>query len=789
MNASLIPTAVLSLFLVCIILGFLFGWIRGFSKSLVRFIIVLAVTVLAFFVVPSLTNAVLKIDISKLNITIGEVQATTLGDLIIDLLENIPIVQDIIESSPTFESVITLVPQMIANVVLFIVFFFVFKWVSMIIYWIIAGIFFSKKKMADKERHKFIGAVVGTVQGLLIAIVLMVPLYGVVETTRPLLSAVQTVEEPTNSDPEQTDTFVYTANAVEGTEMGGQDESTETDGQDGSETTGEEQESQSLQTFVDETQLYFDAFDNTWLIKVFNTLKIKDLSVKMFDNLTTVKDRDLEVCLRKEVEICAEAYPGIKSLLDGSADTEDPETYDTIKASFNKLYESPTLSGIISEIVPKAASRWTDTSLAEEDRVFCGFPKPAFGDASLDRVFDALLINLRSQTEKTAIQKDVTTTIDVMKICASSGVVSALKGNAKIVDILLLEQNSTLVSDIIDIARQSTTLLDCLPDIINLAMEKVYVILGVEGAPEITVTSDQVDWDTEKITLQNIVNNILKLYDKIDKGTQQPVDPENPNGATKTALDCLDFALLGRVFDGLRKSQLIGIANSKNIIEKLLESSIIVGADPTVLNSFKTQIITAWDDSTLNMESTFVAIQNALEIAKDLENNTGTVTSDNIKEVVDGLKENPALKEVVKEILTDSNTMESLGLDEKTANVVKDTIGAVLDTSYTGTDEEKAEQQAKDIDAIAEIYAVVSNGFDSESEEPSKEETDRLIEAIADSSVIKETLTNGTSEIDLGSIIDETTKSNISSKIDEMSEDKLTETQKQNLKALFGITE
>ena len=215
MNAGLIPTVIVSLFLVCIILGFLFGWFRGFSKSLVRFIIVLAVTVLAFFVVPSITTAVLKMDISKLNINIGGVSAVTLGDLIINLIEQVPIVQDLIESSPTLESVITLVPQMIANVVLFIAFFFIFKWFSMIIYWIIAGIFFSKKKMGDKDRHKFVGAVIGTVQGLLVAIVLMVPIFGVVETSRPMVEAIraeQAAGSTTENTEESASGFIYTVN-------------------------------------------------------------------------------------------------------------------------------------------------------------------------------------------------------------------------------------------------------------------------------------------------------------------------------------------------------------------------------------------------------------------------------------------------------------------------------------------------------------------------------------------------------------------------------------------------
>ncbi len=336
MNASLIPTIVLSLFLVCIILGFLFGWFRGFSKSLVRFIILLAVTVLAFFVVPSITKAVLKMDISKWNINIDGVQVITLGDLIIDMLEKIPVVQELIESSPTFEEVITLAPQMIANVVLFIAFFFIFKWVSMVIYWIIAGVFFSKKKMGDKDRHKFIGAVIGTVQGFMIAIVLMVPIFGMVETTRPVMQAIQAEQQANaSSGSEETPSgFVYNVDGEgSGTEAGGEE--------------ANEPKAPTLGEVSDESMKYINAFDNTWLVKVLKAVKIS-----MFDSLTTVKDRDLEIQLRKEMKIVADAYPGLSGLIGGDANLEDANTYDSLKSAFDKLYESPVLSGIVSEIVP-----------------------------------------------------------------------------------------------------------------------------------------------------------------------------------------------------------------------------------------------------------------------------------------------------------------------------------------------------------------------------------------------------------------------------------------------------
>ena len=186
MNASLVSNLVTSLFLIFVIIGFICGWVRGVSKSLTRLIIVVIVAVLSFFIVPAITKALLEMDISRLNIVLGDVKVLTVQDFITDMLRQIPVVEDIIESSPTFETVIQIAPQVIVNVILFIVAFFLMKWISMIIYWIIAGIFFSRKKMKDKDKHNFIGALVGSVQGLMVAFVLLVPFYGIIETARPV---------------------------------------------------------------------------------------------------------------------------------------------------------------------------------------------------------------------------------------------------------------------------------------------------------------------------------------------------------------------------------------------------------------------------------------------------------------------------------------------------------------------------------------------------------------------------------------------------------------------------
>lgn len=802
MDTSIISTSVITIFLFCIILGFLFGYIRGYQKSLVRFLILLAVTVLTFFVVPSITSAVLEMDISKWNINIGGVQVVTLGDLIVDMLEKIPVVQDLIESSPTFESIITLAPQLIANVLLFIVFFFVFKWFSMAIYWIIAGIFFSKKKMGDKDKHKFVGAVIGLFQGLMIAVVLFVPVYGVVETAKPLVSAVSAVEETKNDGTEESVTpeTVYVSSTEISTEEGTESVEPET----GSNSETSQEESQNAVDVLKESKTYVDAFDDIWLIKVFNALKIKNISVAMFDGLTTVKDKHVELSLRSEVETIAKAYPGLSGIINNEVDTEDPEFYDDLNNSFDILYSSPILSGVVSELVPAISRRWTDPTL--EDNKFCGIGKPTFSDESTNRVFDALLENLKSQTDKDSLKKDLTTSIDVMKLCASSGVVGALKGNGDIMDTLLLEKNQNLISDIIDLARRSTTLLDCLPRIIDLGMNQLYKALDIKDVSEIEASSSEIDWDREKVQLQKVFNNVLSLYDKIDKGTKEDKDPTNPALGKKTALDCLDFAALGRVFDGLRASTLLS-ENSKTIINKLFDSDFVVGEQKDVLASFKTTINNAWDSPTVTMESTFVSIQNALVLAKDLSEKTGNISKDNIGEIIEGLAGNEALKETAKEILRNEQTLKDLGVDEKTAGVIKDTIGAVIDGDYGDNDEEAKEARAKEIDAITEIYDVANKVMASEEGTTlSKEDinAESLVNSIADSTYIKDALlssggtgesgtetgtTSGVENLNIGDNLSDEAIAEIEYEIDKISGEgegkKLTAEEAQKLKDLL----
>ena len=216
-----------------------------------------------------------------------------------------------------------------------------------------------------------------------------------------------------------------------------------------------------------------------------------------------------------------------------------------------------------------------------------------------------------------------------------------------------------------------------------------------------------------------------------------------------------------------------------------MDSDFIVGADASVLATFKEKMTAVWTDSTVKMEDTFVAIQNALVLAKNLKNASTEITPDNIGNIINGLKENETSKDTVNELLNNEETMKNLGLDQTTAGVVKETISSVINYEY-----KEGEDIQKDIDAISEVYnvanKVMSAGVDSQVNLDTTE-TNNLVEKIAESTVIKDNLTKADSKVgnlDYSKLSDES-KTNIAQSIND--NQTLSAEEKNALKALFGI--
>lgn len=733
MQAQSLAAVLTSILCVFLIIGLICGWCRGYAKSLLRLGIVLAVAVLTFFVVPSITKAILSINISNYNIVIGSVAPTTIEELIIASLEQIPYISDLIAASPSFEALILVVPQAIVNVAGFIVFFYLFKLVSLIIYWIFAAIAFPKKKNKTEptpNKHRFIGAMIGAVQGVIVAIVMLLPIYGSINAATPIIKD----SELSSANVQIVQNYAY----AEGETPAGNEDSVQTD-------------DEKLKVAYATAGEYVDAINNAPLTKIFNFLGVGKLADVTFEKLTTVQKGETTFNLKKEVTILTKSYKEIKFLMNEKLDLTNPEHARKLESAINNALESENVSSIVSEMMVAAAEEWTNP----EDPTFIGIKKPDFQDADLNEALDKVLIQLKDP--KGDVKKDISAIMRTYVILAESGVLSS----DDVILTLKEEKNADLVKNALDAAIESPTLKVCLPSVINCAIKVIYRQLDFteEEINEIGALnqSTEIIWrDTlsagttkegEITRIQNIVTGAVNLiYDA--RNVEGNITYENVN-----------FGTIGYILDNLRKSTIFGTPSLK-IVQTLLKSEKFVG-DPTKFEKLSTSLANIWGDKEANLEQTFLAFNDAMKLADKMDKITKDenvrIEEDDVKEILKNLNENKdTMKDVIDEVVNDQ-FLKDLGVDEKNSGVIKDVVNGVFDEKF---DAEKEAAAAAEIINTATKINKAGDGKTTLNED----EANNLVKALEKSDVltkmVKDNVSN--SSFDFNTKLDDAAKANIS---------------------------
>jgi len=161
---------------LALVLGIIMGAVRGTNRSVLRLILVLVSVVAAFFLKDVLTNLIL-------NIKVGE---NTLQQTIINALG-----EDFAEMG---ETVIIMVKVM-ASVLVFLVTFYLLKLLTWMIVYPLCKLFVKK----GKKKHAIIGAVIGLVQGAVVALCICIPLGGFVSQTNKLMAAASEMQQQTTA--------------------------------------------------------------------------------------------------------------------------------------------------------------------------------------------------------------------------------------------------------------------------------------------------------------------------------------------------------------------------------------------------------------------------------------------------------------------------------------------------------------------------------------------------------------------------------------------------------------
>ncbi|MBQ7579113.1 MAG: EI24 domain-containing protein [Clostridia bacterium] len=751
MSGSSISAIIASVALVLLILGFIFGWMRGYQKSLTRLVIVLIVAVGAFFLTPVISNAVINFNISGFGIKANGETVETVKDYIIALLSQIKEVKEALDSSSTLTAFIQQMPIMIVNVVVFPILFFILKWLSMAIYAIFAFTVFSKKKMENKNKIKLLGAGIGTVQALVATLVLLVPLFGFV-------SIASNISANANSS-SSTSVAYQTSTNYEVAESGGIsiDEAT---------------------TYVEK---YTTAFNNTWVVKIYRAVGGEKLSIAVFNNLSTQKINGVETNLTKELTTASKLIPAISNLTSSKIKV-DTKLADSLEDIIDVAYESDVLGNVINELIQSAAKEF-----ASDSGEFMGIKRSDIvSDASIDDILKTMFTSL-SETEAINIKSDIKSVVKIINTLSINGVIDAVNSEADaknaIMDILA-DEDKSLIADLIDNMANSSVLRSVLPKIINKGLDYVYEVLDTsipEGEEENYKIAENISssaWILEKDNIQSIFSNIATIYNDYSNKT-----------STQSVIEVISMEKIGKVFDSMRNCNIFSGAG-KNILNSILSSDMVSGV---VSSETRTQLVNAWDitdktnENYIDYATTFKGIDDMIEVAKTLSESIINA-KESISTALEAITSEGVDSSVMENILSSEN-LKNAGLDESTAKAVGDVVSEITDGLKNTTDEQKKaeiEGIATALDLIVQTQNTTST-IDTISQESATE----IVDAISGSTIILDlinTSTDVSGAVDT-SKLDTDTKTNLQSAIDSATTSgKLTEEQQAKLYAMLGIS-
>ena len=228
MDSSTIGLILTILVAVILVLSVLFGIKRGMKKTLFRFGWIFVTALILWFVTPALSNYLNSFDLTSYNLDImGPVHR--LSDIGVNLLNSVtnglnnPELAETISQSSALNSFAQNLPTLVLNVVLFVLLFWLTKWILWPIWALISSKILDKDKKAKKQYQKklkslkksgmpikeedlknmpqkknqfrVLGGVFGLVMGLLICAVTFSPIIGINNIYQNVYANVTTTNE------------------------------------------------------------------------------------------------------------------------------------------------------------------------------------------------------------------------------------------------------------------------------------------------------------------------------------------------------------------------------------------------------------------------------------------------------------------------------------------------------------------------------------------------------------------------------------------------------------------
>ena len=530
MSANLISWILTILFVVLIASGFLIGLWRGLKKSTVNLVLSIVGVVIAFFVTPIITKAILGI---KINVG-GE--AIALQEIIVNELKSMQDVGSLIEKNPNLETLFLNLPSAIVNVILFIVVTIVLECLLYVAFKIIAKTALKPKE--NEKKHRFFGGVVGGVKSFIIVLIAFMPFAS-------LIGVASTVTNSGDYGITTTQTQVVAL----------------------TEETPEEENSaeDSSSILPKEVEMVIDGLENNLLTKMCGLFGIDDA---MFDYYGNFNLEGEKIVIREEIV-------NLYSVVDITVQlTKVDETYsfkdfnyEKIASNIKKVSQSPMFENIIADTLGEILMNYRDYSFIADSK---------FAQDNAE-VLDALSLGLKAYTEAGGrvsdyFTEDINQLVDIAVEFGENGVIDEIVALEKfnienVFGVLTSDENYDLTKT----SLQKLFEMNILRDVTEEVAEKLTENMSSDIDPIGVSTEEWVDDDWDEFATS--VASIAKRYANIAKQVDIMKVLEN---ATILLDEDKNYNIegiltqLGLLIDEARATNLLQNSEQKPIIDKLL---------------------------------------------------------------------------------------------------------------------------------------------------------------------------------------------------------------------------
>ena len=332
-----ITLAIVGLTLMPILFGVLLGLLRGSRRALLRLVLVVVSIALAF----ALTGVVTK---SLINMNIESI-----GGSIVDVLQ-----QGILSNLPSGLADYTIpLAQSILQVVVFLLLFFVLWLLTWLIVFPICQIFVKPKRIKDDsgkvvkvKKHRLIGAAIGAVQGIIVAVIVCIVFTGLLVQTDKIVNAAADLTNAFSEVETTEGSADNSARIAEGNDLDDDIDEGYTypdSGASSNEQTGEENPMEMLNQYTAMITQYVDSPFG----KMYNAI-----GAKPFEWITTVKVNDTKVTFSSQVDIICNIAHDVSKLAKEFINLQNFDFYTLFEdgnvESLQELFDR--LDGVINDL-------------------------------------------------------------------------------------------------------------------------------------------------------------------------------------------------------------------------------------------------------------------------------------------------------------------------------------------------------------------------------------------------------------------------------------------------------